>query len=424
MKRSIQVVLGALLGVGVWSAASGASAQPAAPPPPPPPAPWYEAIHFGAFADAYAGLNYNFPKPQSGQNAFRAYDTTNGFALSWVGLDASYDPAPVGGTLSLRLGPTAQTYAGSDANYDLQYVKQAYASWKPFDALQLDFGKFDTIYGAEVAESQNNMNYTRGVLYWLGQPLFHTGLRANITVAPMLSFNVLAVNGWNNTVDNNTGKSYGLQAVITPAENVSVSLGWIGGPEQDDTVSVDCAQDTAYDPAAHGCAPQANTPAQSYTVDRGGANDFKAWKHLIDLVATYDATESLSFAFNADYGMEGVRSYDAAAQKTNVDQKHWYGAMLGARYQLTPVWALAGRGEYYRDKDGYTTGTGYDTTLATGTLTIEAKPTDNLILRLENRGDFVADTGSGGTKDVFPKKVRDSAANQFTTTLGVVVTTN
>ncbi len=424
MTRSTHLALGALLGLGALVASAGASAEPAAPEPPPPPAPWYKAIHFDAFADAYAGVNYNFPKPQTGKNAFRAYDTTNGFALSWIGLDASYDPAPVGGTLSLRLGPTAQTYAGADAQYDLQYVKQAYASWKPFDALRLDFGKFDTIYGAEVAESQNNMNYTRGVLYWLAQPLFHTGLRANIALAPMLSFNVLVVNGWNNSVDNNTGKSYGLQAQLQPADNLGIVLGWIGGPEQSDTVSVACPQDTAYSAAARGCAPQANTPPQSYTVDRGGANDFKAWKHLVDLVVNYDATESLSFVLNGDYGTEGYRHFDTAAQTTHIDQKKWYGAMLGARYQLTPVWALAGRGEYYRDKNGYTTGTGYDISLATGTLTIEAKPTDNLILRLENRGDFAVDAASGQSKKIFPKKVRDFAKNQFTTTLGVVVTTN
>ena len=424
MKRSTNVVLGALLGLSAFATAVGANAEPAAPEPPPPPAPWYEAIHFGAFADAYAGVNYNFPKPQSGTNAFRAYDTTNGFALSWIGLDASYDPAPIGGTINLRFGPTATTYAGPDANYDLQYVKQAYASWKPFDKLQLDFGKFDTIYGAEVADSQNNMNYTRGVLYWLAQPLFHTGLRASYEVGPALKLNALVVNGWNNTIDNNTGKSYGLQAAISPTDNVGVSLGWIGGPEQSDMTTVDCAQDTAYDPAQKGCAPAANTPPSTYNVDRGGANDVKAWKHLIDLVATYDATANLSFVFNADYGTEGVRSIDPTSLDTVVTHVKWYGAMLGARYQLTPVWAVAGRGEYYKDPDGYTTGTGYDTSLATGTLTIEAKPTDNLILRLENRGDFVVGAASGQTKKLFQKKLRDSSANQFTTTLGVVVTTN
>ena len=42
------------------------------------------------------------------------------------------------------------------------------------DAL-LDLGKFDTPYGAEVAESHLNMNYTRGLLY-ASQPVFHTSI--------------------------------------------------------------------------------------------------------------------------------------------------------------------------------------------------------------------------------------------------------
>jgi hypothetical protein len=54
-------------------------------------------------------------------------------------------------------------------------------------------------------------------------------------------------------------------------------------------------------------------------------------------------------------------------------------------------------------------------------LTIEAKPTDNLILRLDTRGDFALD---GTTKDIFQKELREYKSNQITSTLGVVVTTN
>lgn len=192
----------AAISLGRW-----AQAQPTAPEPPPPVEPWYEAIELRAFVDAYGSVNWGFPKPQKGPNEVtRAYDTTNGFALSWIGVDASYAPDPVGGTISLRLGPTADTYAGADADHDLENVKQAFASWKPGGAdspVTLDFGKFDTIYGAEVAESQDNLNYTRGVVYWLGQPLFHTGLRGTFELMPELSVKTLVVNGWNNSLDNN-----------------------------------------------------------------------------------------------------------------------------------------------------------------------------------------------------------------------------
>jgi hypothetical protein len=400
--------------------AEAPAAEPAAAAPDAAPAakPWYESIKFNAFVDGYAALNYNFPKPQSGKNAFRAYDANNGFSLAWAGLNASYDPDPVGGTISLRFGPSTTIYSGADNDsVGLKYLKQAFASWKPVSALQLDFGKFDTIYGAEVAESHLNQNYTRGVLYWLAQPLFHTGLRATYTVNEQVALKAMVVNGWNHTIDNNAGKSYGLQLALTPADGLAAYIGWIGGPEQDDTIHCDAG--TAIDATTGQCAASTDPAATGGDVDRGGANDPKAWKHLVDLVVTYAVNDSVGLVFNADYGTEGLRS----ATSDEVTHVKWYGAMLGARYQIDPVWGVGVRGEYYMDKDGYTTATGIkDLALATGTLTIEAKPTANLILRLDTRGDFAV---GGDTKEIFPKKTHDDPVkSQITSTLGVVVTTN
>jgi hypothetical protein len=407
----------------------GLPEPPTAPEPPPAQGKWYDAIAFGAFADAYFSLNYNFPKPQFGENRFRAYDVTNGFAISWVGVNASVDPDPVGGAISLRFGPTAEIYSACvsastpcDTDVGLEFVKQAYASWRPGGAegmLTLDFGKFDTIYGAEVAESQLNYNYTRGVVYWLAQPLFHTGLRATIQATDAIALKALVVNGWNRSVDNNVGKTFGLQLAATPTDQLALYVGWLGGPEQDDTTEVSCIAGEAYDPAAGGCAPSAGTPAADYTVDRGGANEFEAWKHLADLVVTFAATDAFSLVFNADYGVDGVRDPISG----DVESQSYYGFMLGGRYALDDVWALALRGEYFGDPDGYATATGNeDVSLATATLTIEAKPTQNLILRLDTRGDFALD--GTPSKELFFKKERDTSSSQITSTLGVVVTTN
>ncbi|HYP88766.1 MAG TPA: outer membrane beta-barrel protein, partial [Polyangiaceae bacterium] len=174
---------------------------------------WYDAIEFSAFADGYLSVNYNFPKPQSGRNVLRAHDTTNGFALAWVGVNASYPADPVGATVSLRFGPAAREVGNCfnddkstcDANNGLQNVKQAFASWKPGGSdsmLQLDLGKFETPFGAEVSESHLNMNYTRSMLY-ASQPVTHTGLRATLAFADAFDLKLLAVNGWNNSIDNN-----------------------------------------------------------------------------------------------------------------------------------------------------------------------------------------------------------------------------
>ena len=157
----------AVMGCAAWLATSAAQAQYYAPDPPLPEIPWYEMLELHAFVDAYASVNYNFPRPQWGNETFRSFDATTGFALSWVGVDASFQPDPIGGTLSLRYGPSAEILADRclhedrqanpcDTDLGLHVLQQAFGSWAPGGAegvLRLDFGKFDSIYGIERAEA-------------------------------------------------------------------------------------------------------------------------------------------------------------------------------------------------------------------------------------------------------------------------------
>lgn len=395
---------------------------PREPEPSPPVEPWHEALRLRAFADAYGSINYNFPKPQRNANRFRAFDQHAGFALGWVGADVSYDPEPVGGLVQLRWGPTARRHGGPDADHGLEFIKQAFASFRPGGGrFTFDFGKFDTIYGTEVAESQDNPTYSRGLLFWLAQPRFHTGLRATWEVSDAVALRVLAVNGWNNSVDNNVGKSFGAQIGYTPTRRFALRLGWFGGPEQDDTLTITCPAGQAYSPDAQGCAesadPEASVPAE-YTVDRGGANELSAFRHLIDLVVTFAPVENLALSLNADYGTEKRRD----PFTTGTERLEWYGAALTARWALTATWALAGRGEYLHNPD-IAAAERDELGLVSGTLTLEAKPSDSLIIRLEQRGDLATGGDSRSERQLFARRVRDETSQQLTTTLGVVVTT-
>jgi hypothetical protein len=402
--------------------------------------PWYDAIEFRAFVDGYLGLNWMRPKPPGGANGVtRAYDTSNGFGLSWAGVDATYPAEPVGGTVSLRFGPTAERIANScisgtcDSSVGLSFVKQAFASWRPWNPIQLDFGKFDTIYGAEVAESQDNMNYTRGVVYWFTQPLFHTGLRVNAQLTDNLTLRALVVNGWNNTIDNNLGKDLGLQLALNLPRSgnggtlLATSLGYLGGPEQDDSAMIQCDPATQhFDPSSPSGCSAGMGGATSGRVDRGSSNT-KGLRHLIDFVATLTPTDALTIQLNADLDIERVRD---SVDTTRFVQHEWYGVMLGARYQFVEKFGAALRGEYLADPDAYGTGIAKlfaptdpntpppsDIKLLTGTLTLDYRPADFLILRLDNRVDW-------SNKKIFPKSVRDLTGVMPTTTLGVVVTTN
>ena len=139
----------------------------------------------------------------------------------------------------------------------------------------------------------------------------------------------------------------------------------------------------------------------------------------MDLVLTSDPTDSLHLVLNADLGIENRRD---AVTSTHFTSHAWLGGMIGARYLVVPTFAVAGRGELYRDKDGITTGSVNNipitgATISTGTLTLDYLPGRNLLLRLDNRLDH-------STKEMFPKGLRDLTGNLLTTTLGVVVTTN
>src|SRR5690606_15975136 len=278
---------------------------------------WSDRLTLSAFVDAYGSFNFMTPRPQSGRNRFRAFDTSNGFGLAWAGVNGRYGTEEISGTLDLRFGPAATALAKGDAANGLANVKQAFATWRPGGKqglLTLDFGKFDSHYGVESAESQDNFNYTRGLVFWLAQPRFHTGLRASVDINPNFWITGLVANGWNNSFDNNAGKTFGLQvsaAVPRGSESkpfFDVHVGYLVGPEQVDYGTVMyCAGGEAYNPNTLGCdsAYAGSTPYVQR--DAGGANGASAFRHLIDLVATFNPSDQLSLWLNADLGFEGVR---------------------------------------------------------------------------------------------------------------------
>ena len=131
----------------------------------------------------------------------------------------------------------------------------------------------------------------------------------------------------------------------------------------------------------------------------------------------YRPLETLDLVLNADYGEQGTRLLDVKGDTRTVRQRY-FGVMLGGRYALSQIWGVAGRAEYLTDPDGLAAGVS-GLKLTSGTLTLEAKPADQLLLRLEERADFVLD--AEGSKRIFPKGVREGSAHQYTITLGVVV---
>ena len=309
--------------------------------------------------DGYYGYNFNTPVTRS--SPLHLFDNaTNQFGLNLLELGIVKAPAAdsrLGYNLTLGFGNAMNVVNASDPSGlgFAQYLKEGYLSYlAPVGkGLQFDFGKFVTPMGAEVIESNQNWNYSRSILFYYAIPYYHMGLRAKYAFNDKFALTGYVVNGWNNlTEPYGVGKTGGLSLAWTPNKKFSLTQNWMGGPGA-----------TTADP---------NT-----------------WRNLFDTVATYNPTAKVSLMGNFDYGRS-----ERFANLTKPSS--WYGGAAYIKYQFNPLYAVAGRYEYFNDPQGVATGT----VLANGTLvpttqhlqeitaTVERKIATHLITRIEFRHDM------------------------------------
>lgn len=373
------------------------SAEPAAIPKPP------QGLHFSAFVDA----NYGFQTAKQGTPVpfHRAFEwnnfstasgsgtSQNGFSLSFAGIDASYDAGQLGAKISLRAGPSVPIFYGGDkSTFGIQNITQAYASWRPAPQLNIDFGQFSTIFGAEVAESWHDLNYSRGALYYAMQPFWHTGLRATLTPADHVAITGMVVNGVNTAHDDNESPGLALQVSLTPNELFTSSLGWYTTPEPH--------------------------------------SDQSQFDNFFDLVASL-TVDKFSLVLNADLDVNATKTNTGPGYSQTIEHPLYWGVSLAAGYQATELFGVALRGEFLSDADNqlYKVTTSMDgitypytkaTNLATVTGTLDFKPVrgaHNLIIRWDNRIET-------SNADIFFNRSEKPTDVWFGSILGFVVTTD
>jgi hypothetical protein len=223
-----------------------------------------------------------------------------------------------------------------------QYLKEGYLSYiAPIGkGLQIDDGKFVTPVGAEVIETNQNWNYSRSLLFYYAIPYYHVGARAKYTFNDKWSLTALAVNGFNNILDINSGKTGGLSLGWNATKKLTITQGYLGGPQQ--------------------------------------SGNSSAWTHVSDTVVQYNYTAKLALQANVDYGRE--EKWVVTGLPAD------YAGFAGyAKYAVNPNVAVAGRYEFFNDHDGITTGKAQHLNEFTGT--IERRIAGHLLSRIEYRHD-------------------------------------
>src|SRR5437016_3670498 len=190
---------------------------------------FFRTVEISGFVDGYYG--YNFNKPFNRRNQLRNFDFKNNeFGLNLAELvverKASED-SRFGFRLDLDFGPATDWVHSAEPGGGGVYknVQQAYVSFvSPVGkGLQIDVGKFVTWNGAEVIETKDNWNYSRGLLFAWAIPYYHAGVRATYTVNDKVTLMGALVNGWNNVVENNTGKTVGAEPLYKPNAATAVT---------------------------------------------------------------------------------------------------------------------------------------------------------------------------------------------------------
>ena len=331
------------------------------------------------FVDVFYGYNSN--QPANHLNAFHNFDINSSeIGLNMLELVADKgvsSDSRVGYHIALGFGQAMNQINGGDfgpggtePNF-AQNLKEAYLEYMaPIGkGLQINVGKFVTPAGAEVIETKDNWNYTRGILFAWAIPYTHTGLSAKYAFNSKVALTGFLVNGWNNSSENNlvngnSGKTTGFSLAVTPSSKFGIIENYLVGPE--------------------------------------AFRDNSNYRHLSDTVITFNPTAKLSLMANYDYGHDRPGGVPV-----------WWSGIAGyIKYAPNDKWAFATRGEWFNDHDGFETGTAQH--LSEFTFTLQRMLAGKLMSRLEFRRDM-------SNQNTFPyRDFEDGIDHQNTLTLGLV----
>lgn len=336
-------------------------------------------VEVSGIVDGYYSYNNNKVNMFTQGRAFDVRHNAFSLQLAKVTLEKKNSlDSPLGFRVDVGLGETVDrviSVSDSFRNDATKHVLQAYGSYvAPIGSgLTLDFGKFYTPIGAEVIETKDNFNYTRGWLFTYG-PYYHLGLRAKYAFNDKAALTGFLVNGWDNAFENNVGdndgKTVGVQLALTPSKKFALTQTFMAGPE----------------------APLANVP------DVSSRNN---WRQIADTVATVYVTDKFTLLGNFVHGRDG---------DDNGVRGQWTGFAGYFKYAFNDKAAFSPRFEVLRDRDGLRTGTAQ--TVKDITLTQEFKLANNFISRFEYRRDF-------SNKKFFSNSAGAARDNQNTFTIGL-----
>lgn len=203
------------------------------------------------------------------------------------------------------------------------------------------FGKFNAPIGFESCDAPGRFQHSYAAISTYSIPCNLTGASLYTQFSPVIDAVVYLCNGWDVNSDNNSGKTVGMRWGVSPTASLNFGLSVISGPEQ---------------------------------VDRTDSR-----RSVFDMDLTYQITPTFLVGGEFNYGME-------SKILPNGDDAKWSGFLLMSNIELSSNVNLTLRTDYFKDDDGYHTGTSQD--LKAFTLAPKLKIVDGLEGLVEIKYEF------------------------------------
>ncbi|MBS7566884.1 porin [Mucilaginibacter sp. Bleaf8] len=302
-------------------------------------------LTISGYAEIYYGYDFNKPADHNRPGFIYSHNRHNEVNLNLAFIKAAYD----NGNLRANLALMAGTYANANLAAEpgvMKNVFEANAGVKLSKTanLWLDAGIFASHIGFESAIGKNNWMLTRNIVSE-NTPYYETGAKITyVTPDNKLTLTGLYLNGWQRIyrADGNNKPAGGLEVFYTPSSKISFNYSNYLGTEGADSAGV-----------------------------RRFYNNF---------YGIFQLNKALGLTAGFDYGIQ-------QKAKGSSGYYHILAPVAVMRYQFTDQWAVAGRVEYYQDKNGIIIATntprGFQTTGYA--LNLDYAPVKNAVIRLEGK---------------------------------------
>lgn len=315
------------------------------------------------FVDVFYAYDFNHPENHIRQPFLYNHNRHNEFNLNLALLRVAHSGEGFRANFAIQAGTYAQDNYSAEENL-LKHVFEANVGVRlnKTETLWLDAGIFPSHIGFESAISSDNLTLTRSLLAE-NSPYYLSGLKFTGEVKNYLTITALVINGWQKIARSpgNQSPALGAQILFHPGEKFQLNGSTYLGKEQPDSVAV----------------------------FRFFNNFYAKWKPL--------------------NRWEMIAGFDIGVQQNETDKsfnKIWYSPVLIARVQAAEKVYLAGRWEYYSDREGVIINYGSPEFFRAGglSLNLDWKLTEKVMFRIEGRHLF-------SPVEIFPKQTSFTRRN-------------